>query len=186
MPTTQKIHKLLAKTRSAARAELVKVFLEENCGSGKGDLCAKYTYEVERYGDYKILLKRPATLNKGFDFTVHTDGIFFRSKSGKTLLDRPSHQNIIDTLTQVKEKLPADQYFLISEQMQNIFNLEDLDLSKVSNFYFIDCQKNQRPIAIILLAIKWLFIEQDVTYWNWTGRIMFMNGLCESGLITNK
>ena len=38
-------------------------------------------------------------------------------------------------------------------------------------------------ILIILLAIKWLFIEQDITYWNWSGRNMLYNHLIEMGLV---
>jgi len=41
----------------------------------------------------------------------------------------------------------------------------------------------ERPIAIILLAIKWLFIEQDITYWNWSGRNMLMNSLKDKELV---
>ena len=29
----------------------------------------------------------------------------------------------------------------------------------------------------LLKVIKWLFIEQDITYWNFTGRKMFYDGL---------
>lgn len=33
------------------------------------------------------------------------------------------------------------------------------------------------------LAIKWLWIEQDVTYWNFSGRAMLYQSLKEQGLI---
>lgn len=50
-------------------------------------------------------------------------------------------------------------------------------------FDFTDGDGILRPIAIILLAIKWLFIEQDITYWNWSGRNMLYNQLIEMGLV---
>ena len=32
-------------------------------------------------------------------------------------------------------------------------------------------------IETILKTIKWLFIEQDITYWSFSGRAMLFNGL---------
>ena len=42
---------------------------------------------------------------------------------------------------------------------------------------FSDYENNMHPIAIILLAIKWLFIAEDISYWNWSGRNKFMDCL---------
>lgn len=39
-----------------------------------------------------------------------------------------------------------------------------------------------QPIETILKVVKWLFIEQDVTYWNWSGRSMLYSGLREDDL----
>ena len=33
------------------------------------------------------------------------------------------------------------------------------------------------PVDMICKCIKWLFIEQDITYWNWSGRNMLYNGI---------
>ena len=33
------------------------------------------------------------------------------------------------------------------------------------------------PVDMICRCIKWLFIEQDITYWNWSGRNMLYNGI---------
>jgi len=32
------------------------------------------------------------------------------------------------------------------------------------------------PIDLILGVVKWLFIEQDVRYWNYSGRAMLFSG----------
>ena len=49
--------------------------------------------------------------------------------------------------------------------------------------YFADYLNNQHPVYIVLLAIKWLFIEQDITYWNWSGRNMLKESLEKDGLM---
>lgn len=48
---------------------------------------------------------------------------------------------------------------------------------------FLDYSNQQHPIEIILLALKWLFIEQDFTYWNNSGRFMLYDTLKNYGLV---
>ena len=181
MPLTREIHELLAGSRMEVRREIVELFLNEQCGTGKGELSSKYEYKVEQYNDlYSILLKRPAALNKGFDFVVHIDGMYFKSSRRHT---NPSHNDIIQTLQQVKSSISKEQYENIEISIRNVYNLQEFDVSSISNIYFTDCDNLQRPIGIIILAIKWLFIEQDVTYWNWSGRAMLMNELEEKALV---
>jgi len=38
---------------------------------------------------------------------------------------------------------------------------------------FHDFEGTEHPIEIILLAVKWLFMEQDCAYWNYSGRAIF-------------
>jgi len=180
MPLTKQIHELLAGSRVEARREIVELFLNEQCGTGKGELSSKYEYKVEQCNDYSILLKRPAALNKGFDFVVHIDGMYFNSSRRHT---NPSHNDIIQTLQQVKDSVSREQYEIIEISIRNVYNLREFDVSSISDIYFTDCDNQLRPIVIIILAIKWLFIEQDVTYWNWSGRAMLMNALEENTLV---
>lgn len=180
MPLTKQIHKLLAGTRIDARREIVELFLNEQCGTGKGDLSSKYEYTVERYKDYSIILKRPAALNKGFDFVVHISGMYFKSKRKHT---NPSHEDIINSLQQIKDSVSEEQYNNVKQAIHNVYNLQNPDISTVTDIYFTDYDNKQRPITIIILAIKWLFIEQDVTYWNWSGRAMLINKLQENNLV---
>ncbi|WP_220092229.1 hypothetical protein [Helicobacter sp. 16-1353] len=37
--------------------------------------------------------------------------------------------------------------------------------------------KNGYPVDLILKVLKWFFIEQDIRYWNYSGREMFMAGV---------
>ena len=48
---------------------------------------------------------------------------------------------------------------------------------------FCDYEGRRHPIQVILLAMKWLFMEQDCAYWNYSGRQMFLDGLTENGLL---
>lgn len=181
MPLTKQIHELLAGTRIEARKEIVELFLNEQCGTGKGELSSKYEYTVERYENYSIVLKRPAPLNKGFDFIVYIQGVYFKFKS-KRRHNNPSHTDIISTLLYVKEKIGKERYEIIKQIINKIYNLQNVNMNDIVDVHFHDCDKKERPIAIIILAIKWLFIEQDVTYWNWSGRAMLMDGLKNNDL----
>ena len=35
---------------------------------------------------------------------------------------------------------------------------------------YLEQLNNASPVEIVLLALKWLFIKQDVVYWNDSGR----------------
>lgn len=182
MPMTQKAYCLVSTTRTDIRNELIKLFLEEIPGTGTGDKSSKYEYIVETYSTYNISLNRPALLNKGFDFTVSvlsTDSIFFKNRSYNT----PSHNDVMTALKYFKTKSP-EKYPVIKKLLYDIFNCYKIDLSSsISLGSFKDYKDIEHPIEIILLAIKWLFIEQDITYWNWSGRQMLWNHLTIQGLV---
>ena len=82
--------------RFSMRKNLIQTFLHEKPGTGIGDNASRYRYNVEQFGNYGIFLKRPTQLNKGFDFTVNIDGLFFKKNRRYS---NPSHQDIIDALT---------------------------------------------------------------------------------------
>lgn len=173
-------YKLRSKDRAYIRREIINLFLDEEPGNGRGADSSRYHYIVEEFDDYNIELHRPAGLNKGFDFTVHITGMHFKKRIRYT---NPSHGDIILALHDVKNHYSKSEYRLISQQIENIYCDNDFNLHAISRMSFCDCDGELRPIAIILFAIKWLFIEQDITYWNWSGRNMLMEKLDEEGLI---
>lgn len=83
--------------RRDIRSQVVNEFLNEKPGTGTGEKSTRYRYNVEtlQNGD-KIYLKRPAPLNKGFDFEIHVENISFKEKGSRKSM--PSHKNIIDDL----------------------------------------------------------------------------------------
>lgn len=180
MPYTEIKYNLKATTRSGIRNEITKLFIAEEAGTGKGDLSSRYCYMVESYNNYTIELHRPAGLNKGYDFTVHINGLFFKKARKRTY---PSHDDIFECLNYVRENYSFQDYNKVRKLIIDIFNYKSVNINEVRDIYFKDYMGKDRPIAIILLSIKWLFIEQDITYWNWSGRKMLMEGLEEKGLV---
>ena len=94
----------------------------------------------------------------------------------------PSHNDIFKVLNYVKNNY-EHEYDIVAKQIINIFQINEYSFKVLENVVFPDGDGILRPIAIILLAIKWLFIEQDITYWNWSGRNMLYNHLIEMGLV---
>jgi hypothetical protein len=151
------------------RAEVVGWFLRETPGTGKKELSSTYRYDVESIAGYKIYLRRPAALNKGFDFTVNVDGLYFKPKTRK--LSNPSHSDVVAALQYVKTNDP-NGFLRIIDAITEIYNCRLYNSGSLAGIVFEDYEGTTHPIEIILLAIKWLFIEQDITYWNWSGRNM--------------
>lgn len=168
---------LTAGSRQLKRVNLITCFLEEKAGTGKGDKASRYQYNVESFGDYRIFLKRPTRLNKGFDFTVNIQGLYFKKKKKYS---NPSHQDIFDALSVCRDECPIE-YSKVKDYIIAVFECKEIDLSDI-NAYFFDYEHKKHPIQIIILAIKWLFMEQDCAYWNYSGRRMFFNELRERSL----
>ena len=170
------LYEVMASSKAEARKKVVKAFLKESCGS-KSET-SRYEYNVEQYENYKIVLKRPGIFKKGFDFTVNIRGIYFKKNKR---YENPSFEDIINTLRYVKKHFPKE-YKYVKTEINNIFNVDKYDFSKIRHIQFKDYENKEHPIAIILLAIKWLFISEDISYWNWSGRNMFMDSLKEKNL----
>jgi len=179
MPLTQINYTLNIVSRSQMREDVIRLFTQELPGQGTGVNASVYEYTVETYNNYKIILKRPAFLNKGFDFTVNISGLYFKKKKRYSY---PTHQDIIDALTYCKNTNPAVYQTTIIPLINDIFNCKNINIGN-TGMYFMDYNNQPHPIEIILLALKWLFIEQDFTYWNNSGRQMLYDGLKNSNLV---
>lgn len=78
MPTYFIDYELPVGNRSQMRQALISCFLNETAGTGRDDNASRYHYNVETYGNYGIYLRRPTQLNKGLDFTVNVEGVYFK------------------------------------------------------------------------------------------------------------
>lgn len=164
--------------RATMRRTLIETMIQELPGTGKGDLRSSYQYNVESFQDYGIYLKRPTQLNKGFDFTVNTEGLWFKKNRRYS---NPSHQDIFNALADCRLHYPAE-YASVSNIITELYRCNLVDFSTPMGIGFHDYDGNEHPIEIILLAIKWLFIEQDCAYWNYSGRAMLYTALRERDL----
>lgn len=178
MPSITSNFSLPVGNRGFMRKALITHFLQEEPGNGKGVAASRYCYYVEVFGDYRIFLKRPTQLNKGFDFTVNVEGLYFK-KNRKYA--NPSHDDIVHALSACKANFP-DEYPAVKNAIFEIYQCEDADLTDI-HATFPDTDGNEHPIQVILLAVKWLFMEQDCAYWNYSGRRMLFEHLAESGLV---
>ncbi len=160
---------LRAPNRTEQRKQLVQKWLEEAPYS-------KYRYHVETCDDgSKIYLVRP-TRRHGLDFEVRLEG--FRSKTRKGKSERPSHDDIREDLRQKLKAHPGLSEELFSA-VSDVYRCIEVSEAIRRHLKMRSCTVGL-PIDKILRVIKWLFIEQDSTYWLGTGRNMLMCGLEKS------
>lgn len=169
------------RNRNTLRSLVINEFLKEQPGTGTKELTSVWRYDVEELSDgRKIFLTRPAFLNKGFDFVVNVEGITF--PNGKT---NPRH---IDIYNDIKAKLftldPLIKNNVERFKQQMLEMIEKVyygvEIELIIENYELDeefCNLPGLDYEVILKVIKWLFIEQDICYWNWSGRAMLMGGL---------
>jgi len=162
--------------RAILRKEIIELFLKEKPGTGKGKLTTRYKYIVDELNDgRKVYLSRPANFNNGFDFTLNVSDTNFNlgllNKKGKTKRSstRPTHNNILTDLKNKKQENSV-LYKQFIDQIDLVFECKNPTKIKFSF-------KSGHPSELLIECIKWLFVEQDVTYWNYSGRTMFYNGI---------
>lgn len=140
--------------------------MEENPGQGTGKLVSRYKYTVERFSDgRKLHLIRPAQYKMGFDFQIWMEN-WNKSNTNKM----PSYKDIIQDL-RLKEEENKYYFRILLNAIEKIFICEDddriLTWLKVKNIQF----SAGEGIDVLLKIIKWMFIEQDIRYWNFSGRL---------------
>ncbi len=153
--------------RQQLRLSVVKAFENETPGTGKGDLASRYRYYVETLQDgNRVYLQRPANLHYGFDFLVCVEGANY-SPEGKRCRNYPSHKDFENDLLEKKAKDP-DMYVKLFSLLKKVYECHDVGEQEMESVYF----DIGLPVDHIVKTIKWLFIEQDIRYWNYSGRNM--------------
>ena len=72
----------------------------------------------------------------------------------------------------IKKKENATQYHKLFSIIKKIYNCEPINNEEM-NVPFI----NGYTSELIIKTLKWLFIEQDIRYWNYSGRDMLWNAI---------
>ncbi len=153
-------------TRNEVRKRVIEAFMNEPPGTGAGDLSSKHTYYVETLSDgNRVFLCRPAFLNKGFDFVVRVENADYGHKG--SYKNVPSHKDISKDLEAKKNENP-EMYKKLYDLLRKVFECHDVSEKEYENIHF----KTGFTPEHILKVIKWLFIEQDITYWSYSGRNM--------------
>ncbi|WP_423909444.1 hypothetical protein [Candidatus Spongiihabitans sp.] len=162
-----RIVKTLTVSNLNTRIDIRKFILNE---WGKEAVGKKYRYFVEVLDNGKhIYLERPASLNKGCDFKILIEDLFLY-KNG---YDRPpSHTDLIDDLMDKKKLLDSQTWSHLIRSIEAVHQIISYEMpsdckNKINNLGTMSVEQIQ-------LLCKWLFIEQDITYWSGDGRDMLL------------
>ncbi|ELZ74748.1 DNA adenine methylase [Haloferax larsenii JCM 13917] len=123
-----------------------------------------FRYNIDTLSDgTQIFLIRPAWLNKGYDFKVCVE------EWDGSANPAPSHPEIYSDLYWKREHDDSDSFEAICNAVLDIYEGESADkvLERYSDKF--DFTVGRRPDAL-LKPLPWLFIEQDIRYWNYSGR----------------
>ena len=173
---TQLTVSIKASTREEYHKKLIMLFLEEKHGTSEEWNYYDYYVETGKNGK-RVYLHRPAYKNKGMDFEVRVEDYQFRyGKYGNIIStgNRPKHDEIRDDVyNKVVDNSEDGQK--LKGLITQIYNCEEPNEDIINSCRFT----TGLPLDLLLYTIKWLFLEQDMTYWNQSGREMNYNGLME-------
>lgn len=154
-------------SRNDIRMEVVLEFSKEKPGKGKDEKASRYKYYVETlYSGDRVYLQRPAYLYNGFDFLICVENTNY-AKHGERSRNYPKHEDIKDDLLKKKKENPV-MYKKLYEALKCIYECKNIDNIKTQEIKF----SSGLPVDHIIKVIKWFFIEQDIRYWNYSGREM--------------
>lgn len=154
-------------TRNEVRMRVIEALSQEKPGTGSGNDASKYIYYVEtlKNGD-RVYLQRPANLHNGFDFLVCVENANYAG-AGMRSRNYPKHEDFAADLAD-KKKENFEEYKKLYVLLKRVFYCDDVSDAEMDGLTF----STGFPVDHILKAIKWLFIEQDIRYWNYSGRQM--------------
>jgi len=160
-------------TREKLRAAVLMKWAQERCGSAVA--FQRYRYNVEKLskGDW-VYLHRPARLNKGCDFIVNCLPLISRDDGRQN--KNPRQKDLIAELKLISERI-VDGHRRILDAVGAVWHCKDVIKVCDSLCNGIDDPDWAFRAERALKVAKWLFIEQDITDWNTSGRAMLMNGI---------
>lgn len=153
-------------SRNEVRMRVVECFSREEPGTGKDELASRYKYYVETLkSGNRVYLRRPANLHNGFDFLVCVEDVNYNVEGQRR--NYPKHDDIKEDLL-LKRAENIDMYKELYKVIKKVYECHDIKEAEYDNIEFT----TGLPTDHILKTIKWLFIEQDIRYWNYSGREM--------------
>lgn len=156
--------------RNKVRMTVVNILSQEEPGQGKDNLASRYTYYVETLNDgNRIYLRRPANLHNGFDFVVGIENINFNPNGRKR--SYPKHDDIINDLIDKKND-DLEKYKQLYSVLEKIYKCDTINDDEMKLTF-----RTGFSAELIIKTLKWLFIEQDIRYWNYSGRDMLWDAI---------
>lgn len=166
-------------TRHDIVQKVVNTFINtEHEQRGRG---VKFWYPVEQLPnnleqmleDTRLFIFRPGGLRKwNFDFKVNV--------TPELGLGKGTHAEIATDLRNKKQENPQEFEKLI-EAIEKIYSGSENDVEQVLTKY-PDLQTSFRTgaqVGVLLKVLKWMFIMEDIVYWNYDGRAKLYNFLKE-------
>lgn len=137
------------------------------------DCYVKTRYFVETFDSGKhIYLERPTRLNKGCDFVLFAEDVIrYKNNNDKA----PSHDDVLKDIKAKKSMLSSEQYAELLEAIKCIYELKSYEEAEIHVRKLP--QPNNWSYELLLKLIRWLFIEQDITYWAGQGRDMLYSAI---------
>ncbi|MFB3852853.1 MAG: hypothetical protein ACE148_03400 [Vicinamibacterales bacterium] len=170
-PITVVDWQLTGSDRRSLRAAVAAKWLTEEPHS-------RYRYNVEtcKAGN-RVYLLRPTWLNKGFDFQVNVEGFRSQTREAKgQTREMPSHKDVIFDLATKAKRHPSLVPQLFAA-VADVYNCSEPAIVLANRPDIASLDAAGLPPDQLLFIVKWLFIEQDLTYWLETGRDMLMSAI---------
>jgi hypothetical protein len=166
-------------TRHEIVQKVVNKFINteyEARGSG-----VKFHYPVEKLHknvqlsleEQDLFIIRPAGLRKwNFDFKVNV--------MSELRLGKGSHEEIKMDLISKKQENPL-KFNKLLETLTSIYECSENDVDKLleKNPDLATSFQSGAQVDVLLKVIKWMFIMEDIVYWNYLGRTKLYNYLKE-------
>jgi hypothetical protein len=166
-------------TRHEIVQKVVNTFINtEHEQRGRG---VKFWYPVEQLPnsleklleDTRLFIFRPGGLQKwNFDFKVNV--------TPELGLGKGTHNEVAADLKNKKQENPKEFEKLI-EAVEKIYSCAENDVDQVLMKH-LDLQTSFRTgakVDVLLKILKWMFIMEDIVYWNYDGRAKLHNFLKE-------
>ncbi|HEX4378605.1 MAG TPA: hypothetical protein VH022_01105, partial [Candidatus Acidoferrum sp.] len=86
---------------------------------------------------------------------------------------RPSHDTMVEDIFSKLKENPGQKKALLAA-VERVWQCEEPDKVLADTHLIF---KKGLSAELLLKVLKWLFVEQDITYWNYDGRMMLWRGI---------
>lgn len=157
-------------TRHEIVQKIVNIFINsEHQERGRG---VRFRYPVERFSDgTQLFIIRPGGLQKwNFDFKVDV-----KPAMG---LGKGTHKDIELDIRNKRNENPAN-FSELMLAITRIYECSETDVDRVLEEYpnLPESFKSGANVEVLLKVLKWMFIMEDIVYWNYDGRLKLYNYL---------